>query len=147
MFGPLGVQELIFIFVLALLIFGPKRLPELGRTIGKTLGELRKASNDLRRTINAELIQEELRDSDPRRMVRDSIRDAKEGLERSLRDEPRKPDVPPAAAPSPSPDGSVARGKPSDEATESPADGAASNTSTGDSSGEVTPQSKTSSES
>ncbi|MFL6290430.1 MAG: twin-arginine translocase TatA/TatE family subunit, partial [Thermoanaerobaculia bacterium] len=50
--GPLGVPELIFIFVLALLIFGPKRLPEIGRTIGKGMAEFRKASTELKRTIN-----------------------------------------------------------------------------------------------
>ena len=58
MFG-LGVSELIFIFVLALLIFGPKRLPELGRTVGRGLAEFRKASNDLQRTINTELALDE----------------------------------------------------------------------------------------
>ena len=58
MFG-LGVPELIFIFVLALLIFGPKRLPELGRTVGRGLAEFRKASTDLQRTINSELALDE----------------------------------------------------------------------------------------
>ncbi len=58
MFG-LGVPELIFIFVLALLIFGPKRLPELGRTVGRGLSEFRKASNDLQRTLNTELALDE----------------------------------------------------------------------------------------
>jgi TatA/E family protein of Tat protein translocase len=53
--GPLGVPELIFILVIALLIFGPKRLPEFGRTIGKALGEFRRASNDLKRSIDVEL--------------------------------------------------------------------------------------------
>lgn len=57
--GPLGVPELIFIFVLALLIFGPKKLPELGRTVGKALGEFRRATNDLKRTFNTELALEE----------------------------------------------------------------------------------------
>jgi TatA/E family protein of Tat protein translocase len=57
--GPLGVPELIFIFVLALLIFGPKRLPEIGRTVGKGLAEFRKASTELKRTINTELALDE----------------------------------------------------------------------------------------
>jgi sec-independent protein translocase protein TatA len=59
MFGPLGIPELIFILVLALLIFGPKRLPEIGRTLGKGMSEFRKASNDLKRTINTELALDE----------------------------------------------------------------------------------------
>jgi TatA/E family protein of Tat protein translocase len=46
--------------VLALLIFGPKRLPEIGRTIGRGMAEFRKASNELKRTINTELAMEEL---------------------------------------------------------------------------------------
>ncbi|MFL6199215.1 MAG: twin-arginine translocase TatA/TatE family subunit [Thermoanaerobaculia bacterium] len=59
MFGPLGFPELIFILVLALLIFGPKRLPEIGRTIGRGMAEFRKASNELKRTINTELALDE----------------------------------------------------------------------------------------
>lgn len=59
MFGPLGISEVILILVLALLIFGPKRLPEMGRTIGKGLAEFRKASTDFKRTINAELALDE----------------------------------------------------------------------------------------
>ena len=46
--GPLGVQETVFIFVLALLIFGPRKLPELGKTIGKAMSEFRRASSELR---------------------------------------------------------------------------------------------------
>ncbi|HTQ81398.1 MAG TPA: twin-arginine translocase TatA/TatE family subunit [Thermoanaerobaculia bacterium] len=57
--GSLGLPEIIFILVLALLIFGPKRLPEIGRTLGKGMAEFRKASNDLKRTINAELALDE----------------------------------------------------------------------------------------
>ena len=53
--GPLGIQETVFIFVLALLIFGPKKLPELGRTIGKAMTEFRRASSELRSTFDREM--------------------------------------------------------------------------------------------
>lgn len=53
--GPLGWQETIFIFVLALLIFGPKKLPELGRTIGKAMTEFRRASSELKSTFDREM--------------------------------------------------------------------------------------------
>ena len=55
------MPELIFILVLALLIFGPKRLPEVGRTLGKGLSEFRRASNELKRSIETELNEEEQR--------------------------------------------------------------------------------------
>jgi TatA/E family protein of Tat protein translocase len=54
-------MEIVFIMVLALLIFGPRRLPEVGRTVGKALGEFRRATNDLKRSVNAELALEEER--------------------------------------------------------------------------------------
>jgi len=50
-FGSLGFPEIAFILILALLLFGPRRLPEIGRTVGKSLAEFRKASNELRRTL------------------------------------------------------------------------------------------------
>jgi TatA/E family protein of Tat protein translocase len=53
--GPLGWQETIFIFVLALLIFGPKKLPELGKTIGKAMTEFRRASSELKATWDREM--------------------------------------------------------------------------------------------
>jgi TatA/E family protein of Tat protein translocase len=58
-FGSLGFTEIVFILLLALLIFGPKRLPEIGKTIGKGLGEFRRASNELRRTLESEVAEEE----------------------------------------------------------------------------------------
>jgi TatA/E family protein of Tat protein translocase len=67
--GSLGLPEIIFILLLALLIFGPKRLPEIGRTLGKGMSEFRKASNDLKRTINAELsLDEDEQTRHPRRI-------------------------------------------------------------------------------
>jgi TatA/E family protein of Tat protein translocase len=53
--GTLGTQEIIVIFVLALVLFGPKKLPELGRTIGKALTEFRRHSNDLKATFEREM--------------------------------------------------------------------------------------------
>jgi sec-independent protein translocase protein TatA len=55
MFGTLGVQEMVVIFILALLLFGPKKLPELGRTVGKALTEFRRASNELKSTFDREM--------------------------------------------------------------------------------------------
>ena len=53
--GSLGTQEMIVIFVLALLLFGPKKLPELGKTVAKALGEFRRASSDLKSTFEREM--------------------------------------------------------------------------------------------
>ena len=53
--GPLGVPEMIFIFVLALLMFGPKKLPELGKTLGKAMAEFQRAKNDLKTTFDREM--------------------------------------------------------------------------------------------
>lgn len=53
--GPIGVPEMIFIFVMALLIFGPKKLPELGRSFGKGMAEFKRASNELKSTFQREM--------------------------------------------------------------------------------------------
>ena len=61
MFGSLGLPEILFIAVVALLVFGPRRLPEIGRTMGRFLGEFRRATTDLKQTIDAEVTLEEVR--------------------------------------------------------------------------------------
>ena len=53
--GSLGMQEIIVIFILALIIFGPRKLPELGKTLGKGLAEFKKASNELKQTWEEEV--------------------------------------------------------------------------------------------
>src|SRR5580693_7024163 len=55
MIGTLGTPEMIFIFLLALVLFGPKKLPELGRTLGKAMTEFRRASNELKSTFDREM--------------------------------------------------------------------------------------------
>lgn len=61
MFGSLGIPELILIFAVALIVFGPRRLPEIGRTLGKALGEFKKATDDFKSTIEREVHVEELK--------------------------------------------------------------------------------------
>jgi len=63
MFGSLGLPELLMIFVAALIVFGPRKLPEIGKTLGKALGEFKKASDELKNTIEREVHAEELKDS------------------------------------------------------------------------------------
>ena len=55
MFGTLGGPELLLILVVALIVFGPRKLPEIGKNMGRMLGEFRKASNDFQRTIEEEV--------------------------------------------------------------------------------------------
>jgi TatA/E family protein of Tat protein translocase len=61
MFGSLGIPELIMIFIVALIVFGPKRLPEIGKTLGKAMGEFKKATDDFKNTIEREVQVEELK--------------------------------------------------------------------------------------
>jgi sec-independent protein translocase protein TatA len=63
MFGPIGMPEMIVIAVIALIIFGPRKLPELGKSLGKSLAEFKRASNDLKNTLEEEIRTEELQDA------------------------------------------------------------------------------------
>lgn len=61
MFGSLGGPELILIFIVGLVVFGPRKLPEIGKSIGKMMGEFRRASADFQRTVEDEVETEKLR--------------------------------------------------------------------------------------
>ena len=92
--GNLGMPELMMIMLLALLLFGPKKLPEIGKQVGKALGEFKRASNDLKRSIEDEMSK------------------AQSGLD-SMTSDPPKPE-PPALAPAA---GAVAQQKAAEPAT------------------------------
>lgn len=59
MFGSIGVPEMIIILMIALIVFGPRKLPELGRSLGRSLNEFKRASNELRHTLDDEIRIEE----------------------------------------------------------------------------------------
>ena len=63
MFGSIGGPEVILLFIAALLLFGPRRLPEIGRTLGKTVADFRRATNDFRSNLEREVRMEELKDA------------------------------------------------------------------------------------
>jgi len=90
MFGSLGVPELLLIFVVILIVFGPRRIPEIGRTLGKALGEFRKATDDLKSTIEREVRLEELKSIAP------SVITPFESISRT---EPVRQQPPPSPAP------------------------------------------------
>jgi sec-independent protein translocase protein TatA len=53
--GPIGMQEMVVIFLVALVLFGPKKLPELGKTLAKAVTEFRRAQSDLKATFEREM--------------------------------------------------------------------------------------------
>jgi TatA/E family protein of Tat protein translocase len=86
MFGSLGLPELLLIFAVALIVFGPRKLPEIGRTLGKALGEFKKATDDLKNTIEREVHIEE---------TKTIVTSAIAPIETVSRAEPATPSAPP----------------------------------------------------
>ena len=81
--GNIGMPELIFILVLALLIFGPRKLPEIGKQIGKGLGEFKRAANDLKRSIEDEIEKVSAEEKAPAAEAKapEAVADGTEGTE------------------------------------------------------------------
>ena len=61
--GPIGMPEMVVIAVIALIIFGPRKLPELGKSLGKSIAEFKRASNELKNTLEEEIRTEELQEA------------------------------------------------------------------------------------
>jgi sec-independent protein translocase protein TatA len=61
--GSIGMPELVIIFVIALIIFGPRKLPELGKSLGRSINEFKRASNELKSTLEDEIRVEEQRNT------------------------------------------------------------------------------------
>ncbi len=79
--GSLGMQEIIVIFVLALIVFGPRKLPELGKSLGKGLAEFKKASNELKQTW-----EEEVRLEKEKEAMSEVLKDTSDTLSDTLKD-------------------------------------------------------------
>jgi sec-independent protein translocase protein TatA len=95
------MQELIIIFVIALIVFGPRKLPQLGKSLGKSIAEFKRASNELRSTL-----EEEIRVEETRREIMEPIeslgREAKALVERAEKDAEKamtEPETEPEPAP------------------------------------------------
>jgi TatA/E family protein of Tat protein translocase len=86
--GPLGTQELIVIFLIALLVFGPRKLPELGRSLGKSLGEFKRASNELRNTLEEEVRIEEQKEVSQKTAAAADAAPGPRAVDTSASDEP-----------------------------------------------------------
>ena len=97
MFGSLGVPELLLIFAVILIVFGPRRIPEVGRMLGKAMGEFRKATDDLKNTIEREVRLEELKQITP------TIQEFTTPFESISRSEPAVAEAAPALTPAEAP--------------------------------------------
>ncbi len=82
--GSLGMQEIIVIFVLALIVFGPRKLPEIGKSLGKGLAEFKKASNELKQTWEEEVRLE--KEKDMMAQAKDAVSQAKEAMTQPFKD-------------------------------------------------------------
>ena len=100
MLGPIGAQELIIIFVIALLVFGPRKLPQLGKSLGRSIGEFKRASNELRSTLEQEIRVEETRKEimDPIETISNEAKEAVKRATESSDDDALEADLEDAGA-------------------------------------------------
>ena len=82
--GQLGFSEMLVIFVVALLVFGPKKLPELGKSLGKGIREFRKATDELKSTWDEQVRDIQAPLNDVKRDLNDMGQDLKSDLYKSV---------------------------------------------------------------
>ena len=118
MIGPLGMQEMLIIMGVALIVFGPRKLPQIGKTLGRSLAEFRRTSSELRSTLEREVEMEEFRSA------REEVRGAGDNLRAGLDPDAGAPrrTRPPAPGRAPGP------GRSPDPAEPAPAEAAAAPT-------------------
>ena len=92
--GQLGFQELIVIFIIALLVFGPKKLPELGKSLGKGLREFKRATNELKSTWDDQLKDAESEISSTTKDFRDIQKDLNKTMREANQADPPAPSSP-----------------------------------------------------
>jgi sec-independent protein translocase protein TatB len=85
----LGMPEMIFIFLLALLLFGPKKLPQVGRELGKALSEFKRASNDFKQQLETEIEQVESLEREKAAQLPESATQSQVQVSEAPADEPR----------------------------------------------------------
>jgi len=104
MFGPFGGFEILVLMAIGLLVFGPRRMPEIGRSLGKAMLEFRKAATELRTSIEREINIEEMKETarsikdgietevlaKPREALTRTTRSIKEDIEKNVLAEPRE---------------------------------------------------------
>ena len=90
MFGSIGMPELIIILVIALIIFGPRKLPELGKSLGRSLNEFKKASTDLQNTLEQEIKIEEQKETAAKVRAEESTASAAIPTEQDQNSAPRE---------------------------------------------------------
>lgn len=90
MFGSIGGPELLLIFIIALLIFGPRKLPEVGKTIGKGLAQFKRAAFDFKRSLETEVDEE----TNVLKQVKKDLKETEKELKEPFREVARELDQP-----------------------------------------------------
>jgi sec-independent protein translocase protein TatA len=78
--GSLGMQEILVIFILALIIFGPRKLPEIGKSLGKGIAEFKKASNELKQTWEEEIRRDQEKEAESKSATGISVDSKKDSI-------------------------------------------------------------------